>query len=383
MQNFSHPLLSLLPDVTDMPVRRQVVGALIASVVLHLLALAGLVLAAGLLPTPKLSFAPPKAQPQELQLVLPEPEPLEMQIVRPEDFAQARAQRETIDSTGLAKSDDAPKDATFESDQDMKAASELPAKGDAPLPTTAGKERPFTNLTTQDVALGSPKLEPSAAADSKPQPAPREQTAPAPPAVAKSTASPAEPAEPAKPAPPLPEVKTPSADEIALAEKAKMPAFSQSRLAPPAPRPEPKQEMAKLETAPLRAQPGFRAQQEETRIEGSITNRGKAAVDANKTPIGVYKRQVNNAIGSRWYYYVRQRRDLIAFGSVKVSYSITADGKIVDVKVISNTSNETLANISQQSVREAEIGPPPEEAQASMNRGRLEFDLNFTYYDQH
>ena len=67
-----------------------------------------------------------------------------------------------IDSTGLAKSDEAPKDPLFESDQNMKAASEKPAAGEAPLPSQDGKNLPFTAFTNQDVILGSPTVPPSA-----------------------------------------------------------------------------------------------------------------------------------------------------------------------------------------------------------------------------
>lgn len=410
MHRFGHPLISLLPDLSNTPVRRQVVGAMIASVVLHFVILFGIILASGLLPTPRLDFARTKPKVQELELVLPVLDPPEMQIVRPEDLLRPRPERETIDSTGLAKSEEKPKDAIFESDQDMKAASEQPGTGAAPLPTVAGKDLPFRNFTTQDVSLGSPKIAPSpepVVAEKplprtpifKPQPIPRDQASAQSSTPDKPLPKPAvTPSESAKATPPpLPEVKVPSETQIALGEKAKTTPGPVPRVVPPPIRPHPvpvppaakdtPQEMAKLVTpAPSPqpvTQPGFRAEQEQTRIEGSITNKGRAAVDAVKTPLGVYKRQVNAAIGSRWYYYVSQRRDMIAFGSVKVTYAITADGKIVDVKVASNTSNETLANICQQSIREAEIGPPPEEAQAAMNRDRLEFDLTFTYYDQY
>ena len=377
---------------------------MIASVALHFIILFAIVLASGLLPTPRLDFARAKPKVQELELVLPELEPLEMQIVRPEDLLKPQPQRETIDSTGLASSTEKPKDAVFESDQDMKAASEQPGTGNVPLPTLAGKDLPFTNFTSQDVSLGSPKIAPGPNAVSevksapvapifKPQPIPRDQVnAPPVPADNPLPQPAVTPAEAAKPKPPpLPEVKTPSENQIALAEKAKPLPAPVPRVVPPPMRPHPvpvpAQEMAKLDLAapapaPV-AQPGFRAEQEQSRIEGSITNRGKAAVDAIKTPLGVYKRQVNAAIGSRWYYYVAQQKDMIAFGSVKVSYAITAAGKIKDVKVASNTSNQALANICQRSILEAEIGPPPEEAEAVMNRDRLELDLTFTYYDSH
>ena len=197
------------------------------------------------------------------------------------------------------------------------------------------------------------------------------------------------------------QVSEPKEDELVIAEKAKpMPEpITKVTLPPPPhpvpvavpvpvadpPKPDEKMDMAKLITPPPRpqpiTQPGFQAQQEQTRIEGSISNRGKASVDAVKTPLAVYRKQVNAAIGSRWYYYVKERRDLLAFGSVKVTYAITANGKMVDVRVVSNTSNESLARICEQSIREAEIGPPPDEAQPAMLDGRLEGELSFTYYN--
>jgi len=195
--------------------------------------------------------------------------------------------------------------------------------------------------------------------------------------------------------PPVPDVIKPNDNQIAIAEKVvEKPPGPVTRLLPaqvqPRPIPEPAkpkqepQDMAKLITPPPRPVPvpqtGFQPQLEKTRIEGSISNRGKAAVDALKTPLAVYKKQVNAAIGSRWYFYVQQRRDLISLGSAKMSYRITPQGKITDVKVVENTSNEVFAMICERSIREAEIGPPPEEATPAMIGGRLEGELTFTYY---
>jgi outer membrane biosynthesis protein TonB len=185
------------------------------------------------------------------------------------------------------------------------------------------------------------------------------------------------------------EVIKPNNDQIAIAEKVvPKPRAPSPRLAPaqmqPRPIPEPAKDLAKLITPQPRPvpvpQPGFQPQLEKTKIEGSISNRGKAAVDAVKTPLAVYKKQVNAAIGSRWYFYVQQRRDLISLGSAKVAYRITPQGKITDIKIMENTSNEVFALICEQSIREAEIGPPPDEATPVMIDGRLEGELTFTYY---
>jgi outer membrane biosynthesis protein TonB len=189
---------------------------------------------------------------------------------------------------------------------------------------------------------------------------------------------------------PLPEVVKPNDNQIVIAEKVTEPI---THVIPSKTgKKKPRQEMVKLMTPAPRvdqlpdlkplppSQSGFQPQQEKTKIDGAISNRGPAAVDAVRTPLAVYKKQVNAAIGSRWYYYVRQKRDLITLGQAKLSYSITKDGRIVSIKVVENTSNDAFALICEQSISEAEIGPPPEEATAVMNDGRLEGDLTFTYY---
>jgi hypothetical protein len=419
LQRITTPIVALLPDLNNVPQQRQAVGAIVASLVLHLILLllfAGLV---GLFPAVEVEFKKngPELQPLELEIVsLPKPETAP-ELLTPEEL-QARAAKMEIDSTGLAKSDEAPKDSVFESDQNMKAASEKPASGDAPLPSQDGKNLPFTAFANQDVVLGSPRIPPTAPQEAEPtKPTPPSpslskplfQPKPIPPdqvnaktadQMAPTPADPAEAKPDANPAiakatpPPVPEVLKPNDSQIALAEKVtQKPPAPATRLLPaqvqPRPIPEPvkpkdRQEMAKLITPPPRPVPvpqsGFQPQLEKTRIDGAISNRGKAAVDAVKTPLAVYKKQVNAAIGSRWYFYVQQRRDLIALGSARMTYRITPQGKITDVKVAENTSNEVFALICEQSIREAEIGPPPEEATPSMIDGRLEGELTFTYY---
>jgi outer membrane biosynthesis protein TonB len=391
LQRITTPLNAMLPDLNNVPQRSQAVGAIVASLVVHLLLLLLFLAMAGLMPDfPELEFKQAVAEPQplEVQIVsLPEAAP---EFLTPEQL-QARAERAFIDSAGLAKANAAPENAVFESDENMQAASEKPASGDAPLPSQDGKELPFQQFETKDVILGSAKLPPAdlplpAPPLFKPQPVAPEQT------EARPAATPA-PAAPATP-PPLPDVVSPNDHEIAVAEKAPgpvtrlVPTQVQPRPMPVNPPPQFKtapQELTKLITPPPRPMPaapeaGFQAQTEKTKIEGSISNRGKAAVDAVKTPLAIYKKQVNAAIGSRWYFYVKQRRDLITLGSAKVSYAITKEGKITDIRIVENTSNAAFGMICEQSIREAEIGPPPDEAQSAMNDGRLEGDLTFTYY---
>ncbi|PYJ77972.1 MAG: hypothetical protein DME77_01730 [Verrucomicrobia bacterium] len=68
------------------------------------------------------------------------------------------------------KSAEPPKEKTFESNANSIAASELPATGEAPLPSQTGKDRPFVDLETHASSLltarPTPAVKPSTAAAS-------------------------------------------------------------------------------------------------------------------------------------------------------------------------------------------------------------------------
>jgi outer membrane biosynthesis protein TonB len=257
----------------------------------------------------------------------------------------------------------------------MKAGSEQPATGLLPLPSQEGRNLPCPPFTNQNSQVGSPKLAPSPEVPAPPKVAPPPKVA-----EAKKPEKPEPKPEPPPKAPETPELKP---DEIAIAQKPK-PRTTAPDLAPrplPDAKPE-RQEVAKLATpAPNRSRQraGYQEEQTKTRVEGSISNRGPKGVDAAKTPLGVYLKQVKAQIGSRWYYYLERRRDLYSTGSVRLSFAITKNGEVRDVRVLDNTSNGAFALMCQQCVIEAEILPPPAEAEAIMPNGRLEQDLNFNY----
>src|ERR1700722_16309313 len=68
----------------------------------------------------------------------------------PEEKTQERQYLRTNDDQ---KTDQKPVDSMFESDKDTAAASEQPAKGDAPLPTQEGKETPDIGFKDEQYSL--------------------------------------------------------------------------------------------------------------------------------------------------------------------------------------------------------------------------------------
>jgi outer membrane biosynthesis protein TonB len=269
------------------------------------------------------------------------------------------------------ESTEKPKEQTFESNANSIAASKLPATGDLPLPTQDGKERPNVNLETHQFSLptdGSkpePEAQSTVAPQSKPAPEttrPKPKTSEAP--LSTPTAAPAVTPEPEQFAmltsTPPPPIKAPDETKPSPA-----PVVAESE--PPRPKPE-------------LAASNYQAQKEETRITGRLTNRGPSSVNAVGTPLGRYQKAISDAIGSRWYYYMSKKMDLVSIGTAHIEAEVDAQGHVQKLRVVSNNANEAFANICLQSFQEAHIPPIPPDLIATLPEGRMPVDFSFTAY---
>jgi TonB family protein len=375
------PILDRIPDISHQPKGRQVSIGFAASLLFHLLLLLLALLFGLVLPKHALlEFAKPKPKLEEIELTVVPPAPQEeMRLVPLEEIEHPKP---FLDSRGLATADKAPDKAIFESDADMKAASELPALGNLPLPSQAGRVEPeFPAFADQQMSLGRTAVPFSQNVAAATPPAP--PTPPTPAELEKMPPTPpteAPPAEQKAPPTPLKEVTKPSEDEIALAAKSASPP-----LAPPMPRMRATLPVAMLAT-PVpqppqpKTKPGYQPQLEKTRIEGNISNRGRNAVDAIGTPLGRYKKAVNDAVGSRWYHYTEQKTSIIAPGSVRVTFAVDGKGRIVSVRSEGNTSNASFSDLCERAVRDAEIAPPPPDLMTPLLDGKLDFTITFTFH---
>ena len=116
-------------------------------------------------------------------------------------------------------------------------------------------------------------------------------------------------------------------------------------------------------------------------MSGGISNKGPARVEALGTPMGRYKKAISDAIGSRWYYYMGQREDVASFGTVKIHFIIDSAGHTRSPKVLSNTGNSTLENVSLQAIMDASIPPIPPEVAAIINSNQMDLDFSFALID--
>jgi outer membrane biosynthesis protein TonB len=234
-----------------------------------------------------------------------------------------------------------PKEKTFESNANSIAASGLPATGEAPLPSQQGKDRPFVDLETHPYApeMKGAIPQPSAAPQEKAKPADTPQPTPQPPPLT-------------------------AAEQFAMLT------------ARPTPVAEPS-----VMPAPARARSTYRPLKDQTRISGNITNRGISSVNALGTPLGRYEKILKDSIGSRWYAYVDQKRDLINIGTLQLRFYVDRSGRVKNLKITENTSNESFANICLQSVLESQLPPIPDDLANTLPSEGLEVEgMNFIIY---
>ena len=345
--------------------RSRVWWAILASAVVHLVfAFSLAAFNQGFAPLPE-----PDEQPLELTM-------MDLSATVPAT-APAPANPAYIETDPSKESPDEPEEKTFESNANSRAASNLPASGDAPLPSQEGKDRPFIQMETQQSSIATA----GQLAQPEPQPTPPPATPPPAtptPAVAVQTPQPTPP-----PSTPLPEpVATPAVDQLAMLTSTPPPplrdpqeaeATPATELAPTAPPVVPR-------PRPERPATAYQPEKQETKITGRITDRGRPSVNAVGTPLGRYQKAVTDAIGSRWYYYMNQRIDLVSIGTARIEAEVDQNGKVQKLRVASNNANEAFANICLQSFQEAQIPPIPPDLVATLPDGRLPVEISFTTY---
>jgi outer membrane biosynthesis protein TonB len=267
-----------------------------------------------------------------LSPALPAPEkPVELTFM---DLSPASASKNSQFIETEDKNAPEPKDKTFESNANSVGASELAAAGQMPLPSQAGKDRPLLDFETNQYSLDSK----GAQAQQKP-------------ASQQKSAQPAAQPEPIT-----------AAEQFALLTQKSAAALDAA-------------------AAASQAQSAYRRQKEKTHIAGNITNRGISSVNALGTPLGRYQKIVADSIGSRWYTYVDQKRDLISIGTLRLGFVVDPSGRVKNLKVTENSSNEAFASVCVQSVLEAHLPPiPPDVAQSLPPEGLEVEGLGFIIF---
>lgn len=338
--------------------RKKLWWAVLASILVHLLVAYSLVAFNTAFPPPTPREEDEK--PSELTVIdlsaAPEPEP---SVTRP-----------YLETSSANEAAPEPKEKTFQSSANSIAASELEAKGDAPLPSQNGKERPVLDFDTHDASL------PLAGAAPLPTPPP-----PASSATPATTPKPRAAASALPQFTPLPEPSAaPSDERLAMLTGTPPPPIGDPEVEEAAPEVAPTPAQIAPRPLPERPSSAYRPDKQQTKISGRITNRGSSAADAVATPFGRYLKKVYESVGSRWYQYTDAQMDLLNVGTARVSCEVDPQGHIYNLRIISNDSNAAFGNICLQSFQEAQIPPIPPDLAATLPAGRFPVEITFTIY---
>jgi outer membrane biosynthesis protein TonB len=90
-----------------------------------------------------------------------------------------------------------------------------------------------------------------------------------------------------------------------------------------------------------------------------------------------FKKHLYDQIGRTWYRDVQTSSQKIALGTVRIALTASPDGKITNLRVLSNTSNQLFAKICRSAIQQAKIPPVPPEL---LTHGKFEDEISFTMF---
>lgn len=332
-------------------------------------------------------------------------------VVPPRSKAADAAPAETVASektpkpfarTSAAQNSQVPDRPDFIGNRDTVATSDAtPATGAPELPSLSGKDplRPqdieTTESSIQDGDLAHNALARPEAAElvkSTPVP-PREQSA----ETATSQTAPAE-----KQTTPLDDPPVPSEEPITEKEQEKVAEKKMIEGDRPVERSLPKEEVkAKQEQAnsnkaveektaqlpkpkeqeePEKNDPGFRGNQEKTRLSGSLSRKGVAAMNVANTALGRYHASLSRAVEAEWSRNCTKYRDFITPGILTLRFVIDVKGGVRSVGVVEMIdAGEVQKGFTLNAIRQAKIPPMPKDLLKELDGEPLELIYNFYF----
>jgi hypothetical protein len=334
--------------------------------------------------------APPAAEKSAASLVMIFPETAPAEPPPPAAPASKRFARTSADQESTR-----PNRPTFTGERNTQATSDRPPDLSAPaLPSQTGSQaRSADELATTEsqyregeIADDAPAL--PALAQTPPSP----QADPAMAAASPATTPPNTAATPAAEAlasasPPPRELlmEGPNPVEIPVPrDEAKAPPnpapkrteATASPAAPETPRPSP----AATAPKPKVNDPAFRSEQRKTAIRGSISRKGRSALDVADSPLGRYQAIISRAIEQEWQRNCARHRDFITPGFLTVRFFVEATGKVRSVQFVGEMeTGEVQKGFTLNSIRNAGIPPMPPAVKSELDGETLELLFNFYF----
>ncbi|MFM2221179.1 MAG: hypothetical protein RLZZ553_927 [Verrucomicrobiota bacterium] len=301
--------------------------------------------------------------------------------------------------TSADQSSTPPERADFIGERDTIATSDaLPVAGAPEMPSQAGREprRPGEIETTesqvQDGTLEHNRIAQNAPSPTPPQPAtamptdrpsekpeqqsptPADATAPSPSPVEGKSAAMASADTPSLPGDQA--VERPAAEEMTpkpqIAEQSAQETTEKTETS--------KAELPKPTPPNKPEDQGFRGNQTKTKLSGSITRKGRSALNVANTPMGRYHSALSRAVESEWHKNCTKYRDFITPGILTVRFVIAPDSSVRTISVVEMIdAGEVQKGFTLSSIRQAKIPPIPSDLKAEIEDEPIELIYNFYF----
>lgn len=303
--------------------------------------------------------------------------------------------------------------ARFISDRNSRAATEEPpdpngAKG---MPSQKGENGPVLDLVNRDFADGQIKeatrLRTGEGESQPPPPAsapdPVAQSAQAEPPAAAPNEAPPEPAPQTKPAESMNDLAvsdpdgTTAATAPAVEEKPPEPSIREPEWKNLFPK-TPKAKVVKEEQPKPMMQPqtpgsgtpgqakgtdekAFQTYTRKNALRGTVTNRGKTAVDAADTPMGRYMAGISAAVSKQFHPACARNRDRLSYGVVQVEFDVNAKGVPENLRIAPGTSgNAAMKDVVLGVILESKLPSIPPQLNDYLIGGRLHISYGFVFH---
>jgi len=102
-----------------------------------------------------------------------------------------------------------------------------------------------------------------------------------------------------------------------------------------------------------------------------------SAQQPSAAPVHPFKKRLYDQIGAFWYHAVAKSKN-IPVGTVRVAMTISPNGAIAKLRVLSNTSNQVFAKLCLDAIHQAKIPPIPADL---LSDGKFQDEIAFTVYE--
>jgi len=125
---------------------------------------------------------------------------------------------------------------------------------------------------------------------------------------------------------------------------------------------------------------GFKGHSRKTRITGSISRRGKSALNVKNSPLGRYQALVSKAVELQWRRNCEQHRDHIVPGVISLRFYIDKNGKVSGIKFQEVVgANYIEQGFTQRAIRQAKLPKMRRDVLKELDGDPLELIYNFYF----